>query len=145
MATTTTTTTTTSTSLSEEAVHEAIDNVLASEASDVVLRRATESRDWNSIMSIADPAKENGTQETRNLSAEVRTPFYFGIQALNGKGTLIGFCTFYIAYSTWDGRMLYADQIQPESDGSLLLYHIMAKISTEIGCSRFTWKVRNYW
>ena len=54
---------------------------------------------------------------------------------------LVGFCTFYIAYSTWDGRFLYADQIQPESDGSLKLYRFMAQVSQAIGCTRLTWKV----
>ena len=37
--------------------------------------------------------------------------------------------------------MLYADQIKAETDGSLLLYLVMAKIATEIGCTEFRWKV----
>eukprot|EP00533_Pseudo-nitzschia_delicatissima_P011906 CAMPEP_0197261756 /NCGR_PEP_ID=MMETSP1432-20130617/139_1 /TAXON_ID=44447 /ORGANISM="Pseudo-nitzschia delicatissima, Strain UNC1205" /LENGTH=373 /DNA_ID=CAMNT_0042726041 /DNA_START=93 /DNA_END=1214 /DNA_ORIENTATION=- len=128
----------TSTSLSEDSVHQAIDKVLAaSESSDVLLRRADMSKEQNSMLSLLDPTNQNDG----NLRA--RTPFYFGIQAMSRENVLVGFCTFYIAYSTWDGRMLYADQIHPEKYGRLLFYRIMAKIATEIGCSRFTWKQKD--
>jgi len=128
----------TPTSLSEDSVHRAIDMVLAtSDSSDVLLRRADISKEQNSMLSLVDPTNQN------DANIHPCTPFYFGIQALSSDNSLVGFCTFYIAYSTWDGRMLYADQIHPELNGSLLFYRIMAKIATEIGCSRFTWKQKD--
>ena len=135
-------------SLSEDSVHRTIDTVLASERSDgdAILRRTTTPDDWNSIMCFSDQTKRSGTDEESGTIVsvpDVCTPFYFGIRALKSETdqTLVGFCTFYIAYSTWDGRMLYVDQINSEAAGSLLLYQIMAKIAKEIGCARFTWKV----
>lgn len=148
-------------SLSVDFVHRTIDKVLASESSispnglphnrDVILRRTTTQclRDsLSSSRSSSDSAERNDSdEESRDVvvSVDFRTPFYFGIKAMTSgryqsEEKLVGFCTFYIAYSTWDGRMLYVDQINTETDGSILFYRVMAKIATEIGCARFTWK-----
>ena len=87
------------------------------------------------------------------LSAD-KPPFYFGIQVLMSStctdqnqphnDIMVGFCTFYIAYSTWDGRMLYVDELlDVEAAGdSLLLYRVLAKIAIQTGCARLIWKVR---
>lgn len=146
-------------SLSADSVHETIDNFLASTTprsagnKDVVLRRMTTEEDWNSattsVLDSETRTEGDGAEfrkKTNNqLASFGRPPFYFGIQALKKdpskpETSLVGFCTFYIAYSTLDGRMLYADQIKAETDGSLLLYLVMAKIATEIGCTEFRWK-----
>lgn len=128
-----------SSSLSEDSVIQAIDDLLLTLPQDenVLLRRTETPSDWSAVRSLSDPAVEN---ESMLPEPDVRTPFFFGIHALSGD-TVVGFCTFYIAYSTWDGRFLYADQIQPESDGSLKLYRFMAQVSQAIGCTRLTWKV----
>lgn len=136
----------------------------SSDGKSVVLHRATTPCDWNCIvssLSSSDSATRNASDEEPDnsvFSADFRTPFYFGIQATNSDppqdcgryrkkvplhqpgDELVGFCTFYIAYSTWDGRVLYVDKINPETDGSLLLYRAMAIIATYLGCDRFTWK-----
>ena len=142
-------------SLSEDFIHRTIDNVIASEHSimssdgspchkSITLRRTTTPSDWNSLLSSLSSDEEYGTNV---LSVDFRTSFYFGIGVWSSDThqpgeKLLGFCTFYMAYSTWDGRMLYVDQINTETDGSLLLYRVMAKIATEIGSTRLTWKVR---
>ena len=129
-------------SLSEYSVIRAIDALLVSlpQDGDVRLCRTETPSDWSAVRSLYDPAN---TVETGSILSEpdVRTPFFFGVHALSGDNTLVGFCTFYIAYSTWDGRFLYADQIQPESEGGLLLYRFMAQVAHAIGCTRLTWKV----
>ena len=140
-------------SLSEDSVDRTIDAILASErwvsldGSPVILRRISELDEWKSLLqslSSSDGESKSSSSASVMSAVDFRTPFYFGIQALrsdpDGK-VLVGFCTFYIAYSTWDGRMLYVDQIDTEANGSLLLYRVMAKIARGIGCSRFTWKV----
>jgi hypothetical protein len=82
-----------------------------------------------------------------------KIPFYFGIQASRRQIgdedpiLLAAFCTFYLAYSTWDGRMLNVDQflILEKNDWSsekvLALYQILAKIAVQLQCIRLTWKV----
>ena len=151
-------------SLSADSIHTIIDSILASQRSfslggssdhdNLVLRRVKTPHDWNSLSRVFPPSylskrnENNDQSETNVFSADVRTPFYFGIQAVCSDSSqkeekLVGFCTFYIAYSTWDGRMLYVDQIKMETDRStLLLYRILAEIATKISCRRFTWKVR---
>lgn len=128
-----------SSSLSEDSVIQAIDDLLLTLPQDenVLLRRTETPSDWSAVRSLSDPAVEN---ESMLPEPDVRTPFFFGIHALSGD-TVVGFCTFYIAYSTWDGRFLYADQIRPESDKSLKLYRFMAQVAQAIGCTRLTWKV----
>ena len=157
------------TSLSKDFVHETIDAVLASVLSsslcqhrDITLRRVVTSEDWVSLSSqsrtaiddstiISDGDCNNNGDDTdtvsrRNniaLSADT-SPFYFGIQVLHNN-IIVGFCTFHIAYSTWDGRMVYVDQLQhfeDEDNDSLLIYHVLAKIAIQIGALRLTWKVR---
>ena len=144
--------------LSAEFIHTIIDNVLASQRSislsrssdheTLFLRRVKTSHEWNSL-SYALPKEKEIDDELRiaKFSADVRTPFYFGIQAVcydsvHNEEKLVGFCTFYIAYSTWDGRILYIDKINTEKDRSPSLYQVVAKIATDLRCSRLTWKVR---
>jgi len=149
-----------SVSLSVHSVYERIDGVLAStnpRLDGVVLQRVQTQDDWNTVLSAVasqkrsegdaeDPRIQNKNNNTESLSCSVRPPFCFGILAVKkdpskpSEPLLVGFCTFYIAYSTWDGRMMYVDQIQTEADGSLLLYLVVARIATKIGCARFTWK-----
>jgi len=150
--------------LSVDFVDQTIDSVIASEGEissdespdngNVILRRTETADDWSSLLSslcLSDPSIESESDEKSGdmeFSADLRTPFYFGIQALSSEPNqpgekLVGFCTFYIAYSTWDGRMLYVDRINTESEGSLLLYRVMAKIAIETGCGRFTWKQKD--
>jgi hypothetical protein len=86
------------------------------------------------------------------LSNEI--PFYFGIQASRKRTRdeepteLAAVCTFYLAYSTWDGRMLYVDQFltlesnDRSSQEVVVLYRILAKIAIELQCARLSWKVR---
>lgn len=145
--------------LSTDFVHTIIDNVLASPRSislsedneKILFCRVKTPHDWNSLSHSLPPtdlSKRNKIgDESGNatLSADVRTPFYFGIKAVwydavKHEEKLVGFCTFYIAYSSWDGRMLYVDQINIEKDCSPSLYQIVAEIATGLCCHRFTWK-----
>ena len=143
-------------SLSENSINATIDNVLASVCSSpshqsredkgIVLRRVVTADEWKSLLSspLSFAAINNGLSDTK-----IYPPYYFGIQVVassdqqsQSDDRLLGFCTFYIAYSTWDGRILYVDEINREADGSQFLHQILAKIATRIGCARFAWKVR---
>ena len=134
---------------------------------DITLRRVVTSEDWVSLSSQSCTAKdstisdgdcnnnEDDTVSRRNTAFSADTsPFYFGIQVLMStcctdqnqphNDKMVGFCTFYIAYSTWDGRMVYVDQLQhfEDEDNDSLLYHVLAKIAIQIGSLRLSWKVR---
>ena len=150
--------------LSVDFVHEAIDDILASVSTSshrspddkdatLQLRRVVTFEDWNSLSSQTRSSDGDESKYNIALSADM-PPFYFGIQIVSTdtdtdtdqpeNNKLIGFCTFYIAYSTWDGRMLYVDELlDVEAAGdSLLLYRVLAKIAIQTGCARLIWKVR---
>jgi hypothetical protein len=47
--------------------------------------------------------------------------------------------TFYIAYSTWDGRILYIDHIGSDNNNAvnLVVYQTLAEIATSLHCRRY--------
>ncbi|KAL3928781.1 MAG: hypothetical protein SGBAC_012496 [Bacillariaceae sp.] len=50
--------------------------------------------------------------------------------------------TFYIAYSTWDGRCLHVDQLPPREKNTVkgvLLLQILGKVAIKLGCRRLLW------
>ncbi|KAL7556798.1 hypothetical protein ACA910_005235 [Epithemia clementina (nom. ined.)] len=67
----------------------------------------------------------------------------------------LNFTTFYLAYSTWDGRVLFRDftggtersttSTNVESDQqdtltlTILWYHLLAKVAVGLGCNRLVW------
>lgn len=66
----------------------------------------------------------------------------------------IGFCTFYLSYSTWDGRVIFLDRLEvlkqqdassaPVLSDSLLslsLRYTIADIGLKLKCTRFVWQV----
>ena len=113
----------------------------------------------------------------------VKLPLYFGIQILQTKqqktdaedrggkqqhdAVIVGFITFYIAYSTWDGRFIFVDHIRTSSNDDtgneegdvaatlttisdeetlqtkmeVYLLQLVAKIAIELQCSRVTWTI----
>jgi hypothetical protein len=90
------------------------------------------------------------------LLSHEKIPFYFGIQASlrqrddnNNPNAVVAVCTFFLAYSTWDGRMLNVDQflVLDKNDCSsqelVALYRILANVAVQLQCARLSWKVRN--
>ena len=57
----------------------------------------------------------------------------------NSKAQLI---SFYLGYSTWDGRCLFVDQIVQDEKIEKLLLQVLAKIAIRLDCSRLIWMVR---
>jgi hypothetical protein len=52
--------------------------------------------------------------------------------------------SFYLAYSSWTGRILYLDQVRChglEDNVEKLLLQILADIAVELDCARLTWRV----
>lgn len=74
----------------------------------------------------------------------------FGFDGRIGDRVVLS-CTFFLAYSTWDGRFMYLDDLMTNldddcKDESMLLslaVTFLAKISVTLGCSRLTWRRRN--
>ena len=74
-----------------------------------------------------------------------RVPLLFGVigeGTREGSETIIVSTTFYFAYSTWDGRILYIDQIGPSltvssNDIALVVYPILADIGIRLQCRRY--------
>eukprot|EP00522_Entomoneis_paludosa_P011686 CAMPEP_0172463268 /NCGR_PEP_ID=MMETSP1065-20121228/46546_1 /TAXON_ID=265537 /ORGANISM="Amphiprora paludosa, Strain CCMP125" /LENGTH=357 /DNA_ID=CAMNT_0013219171 /DNA_START=22 /DNA_END=1095 /DNA_ORIENTATION=- len=47
--------------------------------------------------------------------------------------------TFFLAYSTWDGRVLFRDYEEGTQELEALWYYVMANIATDLDCSRVVW------
>jgi hypothetical protein len=113
--------------------------------------------DWETIDN-AYKAKFEDRLPTLVPPLSYSIPFYFGIQASQrgqqtrdgDPGLLVAFCTFYLAYSTWDGRTLNVDQflVLESNDCSsqevVALYQNLAKIAVQLQCTRLSWKVRTH-
>ena len=91
----------------------------------------------------------HGPKQTNAIQAEAcrldGVPNYFGIVVEEGKAC-VGFATFYLAYSTWDARVLYLDKLflaKDNSNASLewSLHFTLADIALRLECARYTWQV----
>jgi hypothetical protein len=117
--------------------------------------RVIEKDEWEDIHNVY---RRNSGGSRTTCSLEHTTPFFFGIigskqedhddvvDAPDDEVTTT-VCTFYLAYSTWDGRMFYVDQViatggSSSSKDFAALFRILAKIAVELKCARLTWKVR---
>ncbi|KAG7357526.1 acyl-CoA N-acyltransferase [Nitzschia inconspicua] len=164
-------------SLTVEDVHQAIDEcTLQSSTPSQTWRRIIQPEEWalaESISNCNNPPRNNNNNNNNNdndINDSKKPPFCFGIQSINplGDNTLKAsssannqrpmiMCTFYLAYSTWDARMLYIDQVVVgdgfnvrngdnddcdcySSEEVGRLYRILAKIAIKLHCARLTWK-----
>ena len=119
------------------AIQRAIDAVLDESQNDkfVVEKRWKLSR-WNEI----EDGKGGGNRPGP-------TPLFFAIRAENAETeTTLWEVSFYFAYSTWDGKILYIDQLKKndteegESE-SVWWHHCLARIAVRLHCTRLTWRV----
>ena len=140
-------------STSLEAVHKAIDKALDKESalqkkilqsSGLTLQRAPDTDDeWKSMMKC-------GGYEDISSYQESKTPWHFGIRILDNNHNeeeVCGFLSFYVAYSTWNGKILYLDRLAcPAANDSTkqLLLRTLAKVAVNLNYARLTWRVRHY-
>jgi hypothetical protein len=100
------------------------------------LRRASTAQEWHSML-----AKVSSQVE---LAPTI--PFHFGIGVVrDGEETFCGVITFYLAYSTWDGRFLFVDHLEvpgKEAASEKLLLRTLAQVAVKLGAARLTWRVR---
>ena len=109
---------------------------------DLVLRQVDDWEDDTIKLSVGDIDHQ-----------KLALPLHFGL-SLNGVSpsssqSRHGLVTFYMAYSTWEGRMLYVDHLSIDSinDGDkvqieLLILQALARIAVKLNCSRLMWRVR---
>jgi hypothetical protein len=99
----------------------------------IELCRATEPNDWSAMAG-------------KDAVVDASAPWYFGMTMRDNTNNKLccGFVTFYLAYSTWDGRFLYVDRLECDEDDSLeiLLTRTLAKLTVQLHCARLTWRVR---
>jgi Acetyltransferase (GNAT) family len=98
----------------------------------------------------APPAK-NGFHQLQCLDDE---PLLYGVLASSTAsneppsplgGATVAYATFYMAYSTWDGRVLYLDQVnfidnERADDLEISMRRLLARVALLLACSRFTWQ-----
>lgn len=169
--------------LTVDTVHQVIDRVIVGQASasSHPWRRIV---DWTAV-NTTKSTFSNGASLITNPKTATTTittaPFFFGIyrqaplQSLlqtdaadettthfskpNNDCDTVAICTFYLAYSTWDGRMFNVDRLvgmetgrnggsssssssSSKNDDIEALYRILAQMAVALNCTRLTWKVR---
>jgi GNAT superfamily N-acetyltransferase len=103
---------------------------------------------WRDLRS---PPMKNGFHQLRCLDDE---PLLYGVVATSATsnedpsplgGATLAYATFYMAYSTWDGRVLYLDQVnntgnERADDLESKMRQCLARAAILLECSRFTWQ-----
>jgi hypothetical protein len=128
-------------SLTVSSINQSIDEVIHEtqwqKEGSMSLRRATTSKEWNSMLAVVS------SKSSLDLMTTV-IPFYFGVGLLRDD-TICGVITFYMAYSTWDGRNLFVDRLEfPTGKDNAMekkLVRFLAKIAVKLDCTRLTWRV----
>jgi len=142
-------------SLTIQAIHQAIDEVCGAvtENQNLLSFRRTHESEFT-FHSSARALKE---EDTPPNNVDTSLLFGFITSLKNSKPDTSTFLTtFYLAYSTWDGRVLYLDHrgVSERHDNNSrntlaqLIRLVLCKIAIQLDCCRFTWqhydKVENY-
>lgn len=118
-------------SLSISTIHQYFDEVLKECNQSLQI----EERPFTTIDRVADWSSVLPHDESPNV------PLYFGM-LINASGGAPEsgdeLVTFYIGYSTWDGRCLFVDRL-PTVDNEKLLLQVLAKLAVRLGCRRLLW------
>mmetsp|Transcript_110899 Transcript_110899/g.320514 ORF Transcript_110899/g.320514 Transcript_110899/m.320514 type:complete len:373 (+) Transcript_110899:141-1259(+) len=77
-----------------------------------------------------------------------KTPWHFGLALRqhdnsNQVSKVLGCLTFYIAYSSWSGRILYVDRLECKGlsdEAEMLLMRMLAEVALSLNCARLTWR-----
>jgi hypothetical protein len=138
------------------AIEDVIDKVIRSDSTlmkeiesfGLRLSRAKDADDWDKI-SIC----EGIPQDVSVPLLDAVTPWFFGIQILNAEiesedeDKICGVITFYIAFSSWNGRILYLDRLSYPKDNQnveKLFIRVLASVASDLQFARLTWRVRNW-
>lgn len=112
------------------------------------LQRASTPREWKSLLEfVAGPSGEtSGAPLVTDKVLPSPIPHFYGIGLYSLHGAqLCGVVTFYVAYSSWDGRYLFIDQLDfpghAREDTEKNMLRPLAKIAVELDCARLTWRV----
>ena len=107
---------------------------------DLVLRQVDDWEDATIKLSVGDIDHQ-----------KLALPLHFGLSlaGVSSSQSRHGLVTFYMAYSTWEGRMLYVDHLSINSINGddkdqieLLILQALARIAVKLNCSRLMWRVR---
>lgn len=146
-------------SLTISSIHAAMDEALKSDENIIqklknqglILRRSKDPSDWESL--LAHVLSFDGKNLVHGKpELHLKLPFHFGMtlhaEGRSGGGDpnsgICGAVTFYIAYSTWEGKFLYVDHLaRRKSSSKVLLLQTLAKIAVSLNCARLVWRVSN--
>jgi hypothetical protein len=117
----------------------------------MIWRRTKDPSDWETLLTHV--LSFDGRNLVRGKpELHLKLPFHFGmtLHAEGGPGGdepnsgICGAVTFYIAYSTWEGKFLYVDHLaRHDSSVEVLSLETLARIAVSLNCARLVWRVRN--
>ncbi|KAG7344147.1 acyl-CoA N-acyltransferase [Nitzschia inconspicua] len=108
------------------------------------LKQATADDAWTRILKCSGQSSDSEEDEISSLHLfqTGRTPWFFGMEIINKEGKTCGFVTFYIAYSSWNGKILHLDQIQCNNMNEQIeraILQLLGNMAVGIDCARLTW------
>mmetsp|Transcript_36950 Transcript_36950/g.48652 ORF Transcript_36950/g.48652 Transcript_36950/m.48652 type:complete len:829 (-) Transcript_36950:243-2729(-) len=141
----------------DDDIDEAIDDSLSKMKfpSDVVLRRAVEEDCDDILKMIEELAAYEKEPDGVKIDAETLRKDGFGKQKhfysliAEREGIKVGFALFYIAYSTWEGRCVYLEDLymreaQRNNGVGKHLLKSLAAIAQELDCARLSWQALDW-
>jgi hypothetical protein len=93
------------------------------------------------------PTKNHTNVAWNQISCRLDVPNFFALLVEDRSSACVGFLTFYLAYSTWDARVLYLDKLfllKEDEDRDAIewsLHFTLADIAVRLNCARYTWQV----
>ena len=95
----------------------------------------------------------NPTSKWNSKACRMDVPNFFGLMLTKGQECM-GLITFYFAYSTWDGRVLYLDKLLLPSTSvagvpsnlelKWSIQYTLIDVTLRTGCARLTWQVSDF-
>lgn len=98
--------------------------------------------DWRATLNSYGQSSSSNSVNATTLM-EDKTPWYFGMSLTDATtNEAVGIFTFYVAYSSWNGRILYVDRLDCQGDEQVerMLLKILAQIAVDLDCARITWR-----
>mmetsp|Transcript_23204 Transcript_23204/g.37625 ORF Transcript_23204/g.37625 Transcript_23204/m.37625 type:complete len:151 (-) Transcript_23204:22-474(-) len=106
----------------------------------MIIELAVYEKEPESVLVTVDTLKKDGFGKEK---------YFYGFIAEDEDGNPVGFALFYIAYSTWEGRCVYLEDlyVRPAHRRAGLggaVLEGLARVARELDCARLVWQALDW-